>query len=569
MNSVRLFLCGALLWSIAGAATPDVDVDALLEQMPPQTYADQLELAAELSRAPADWAAALCARLQPAGEIDDTAVRDAIDGWTTAVLRPDAPRSARSTLAKALADALQSADSTEVQAFLLAQLGKVGNASTLAVIAPFLKDPELASHAGLARLSIEGAPPQPESTNDATPEVSPAAAFQVCAALTALVDARGEEALPEVFAALHHPSLDVRAHAERLLNSLTTPDNAAEIYTSLETEAASQRAAALRRLAHDDPAAAVEQARLRMDDPHPALRAGALETFALHAGPDDAGALIDRLLAADSADRDVLQPAMIRRSGLDLNEVAATRLADEDPAARRVLLAFLEERGARDQADAVLAAVSDSDPETARQAAKTLRRIAGPDHAASLLALLANDRLPETLRDGLVPALVGGLNEISDPHERLAPIQAAWPDASGAFRRFLQSALPGLDAPDGLALLVEDARDPDPAVRDGAIRALCRWNGRDALNPLLDVAESAPDETHHLLAMDRALQLIAQQAEQAKRQEEAAPLDQVRQRYDAALSIARRDQERTRIQDALKALNPPPEQTEPTESQAP
>lgn len=130
-------------------------LEALLFRFPAATAAERDALAAQLAGLGPKAVAALCARLVPAGEADDAAVRFALDALAVRAARPGADDE-RKALVKQLAEALKAAPNVEAKAFLIEMTRRTGGHEAVRRLADCLKDPRMADAAAGALASIGG-----------------------------------------------------------------------------------------------------------------------------------------------------------------------------------------------------------------------------------------------------------------------------------------------------------------------------------------------------------------------------------------------------------------------------
>lgn len=146
-------LCAvALVSGAANAAT----VEEILAAQPAQTTADQAKWSGAFIALGKDAIVDCSARLVPAGQGDDLAVRYALSGIAKHATRPGAAAEA-ALVADAFAEALTRATHAEVRAFLLEQIQFTGGDAVVDRVAPFLNDPEVATQAAATLAAIDTA----------------------------------------------------------------------------------------------------------------------------------------------------------------------------------------------------------------------------------------------------------------------------------------------------------------------------------------------------------------------------------------------------------------------------
>lgn len=595
-------LCGVVVLAVWASCTPA----SLTNQFPVKNAEDQRAAFADFMNAPQASVAALVESLVSTQAEERVAAEYALDGWTTYALRPhgdaDELAALESGLAAAVPGATTGAAWQATGAFLVGQLGKVCTQRSVETLTGLLHREAWAQDASLAlqahalpaasipvikaaETALAGAtvehrevllhllskarvadPLRPERSRDAFLQAmagyQPGDSSQrICDALVTLADQDGADAFPEISAAMDHPDDAVRGTARALMAACDAPRVSPWLLERLEAEDPDQRAEALELLtARQDPNA-LSGARDLLTDGDEHVRRAAYDACA---ALGDAGMVDDLLLLyveAGKSDRSALLASLVRGHGIGVADRAHRAcLASEDPKVRAAMLDVMGACMARAYVGEALAATRDNDMDVAKQAVKTVRRLAGPEQAEELIVLLCEPELVRSLRSGLVPAAVAAMNEMPDAADQVDPVERALPGTAGEPRCDLHRVLAGLRSTEALALLEAETAQPDEAIRDSAVRALCEWNGIEAVDPLLEVAGSTTNETHNALALRRLLQLVQQRRSADPEDEELR--EEARRRYEAALSVALREEEKTMVREALEGLTPDPETAE-------
>ncbi len=128
-------------------------IEDLLQKIPAPTALERDRLSAEFLNLGEKGILALCQKLVPAGEIDDSTVRFALHGLSIYANRPSAEKD-RLLLAHSLAKGLKAANETEVQSFIMSQLQLVGKDESVRALSAYLKDQKLCEPATQALTTI-------------------------------------------------------------------------------------------------------------------------------------------------------------------------------------------------------------------------------------------------------------------------------------------------------------------------------------------------------------------------------------------------------------------------------
>lgn len=595
---MRLLLCLVVAgWGArASGETPHVWRDSFPVEHP----ADQASAYEGFNQAPNKSLAALVDALGSTQAGERVAAEYALDGWTTHALRPGTDSGELAALESALVAAVRTATTgsswNAAGAFLIGQLGKIGTYRSVEPLTLLFSEHAWSQDAALAlqafalpedasrvREAAEAAlvaasgrhhdilvhlmnlaqipgPLPPEDSLEASREVIAArqtgdAGRQVCSALVFLADMLGDDAFPEVAAAMDHPDPSVRATARRLMEDCDSPRVSPWLLRRLEEQDPGRRAEALVLLTGRQYAETFERARVLTDDQSEAVRRAAFEACAALGGRAATDDLLEVYTGLNNGERSALLAVLIRYWGVSVADRAHELLAGSPgPQVEAAMLEVIGACMARAYVEDALFRVSSADAALAKQAVKTLKQLAGPGQVDTLLALLLDPDLAPPLRSSLAPVLVAALNEVPDEEGRIAPVRDLLPESTGDVRHDLHRILSGLQAAEAVGLLRADTSHSEATTRDSAVRALCTWNGFEAADPLLEIARATTNGTHNVLALRRLLQLV--QEYRVTDDENPGHRAEARALYEAALPVARREEEKVLIRDALAGLAP-------------
>lgn len=333
------------------------------------------------------------------------------------------------------------------------------------------------------------------------------------------------------------------------------------LLSRLDSDDPDVRAEALVLMTRRKDPAALSRAHAMLADESEDVRRAAYDACAALGEADVVDTLLGVYVTAGVSDRSALLAVLIPRRGPGIADRAhAGLVASDDPRVREAMLEVIGACMARDYVDEAVAAIRADDEDLANQAVKTAERLATREQAETLIDLLRDDDLAPSLRSSLVPALVASLNDADEEGDRVDPVKAILSETEGPARQNLHRVLGGLQAGEAVVVLKEETSHPDAAIRDSAVRALCVWNGFEAVDPLLDVARSTTNETHNALALRRLVQLVQQHVPADT--EDVELREDARRRYEEALAVASRDEERAMIREAVAGLFPEPESPE-------
>ena len=339
-----------------------------------------------------------------------------------------------------------------------------------------------------------------------------------------------------------------------------------------------ERIAALAALAHHHPAAAATAVEQALRDPDPGVAATAIQIAARVAAP----ALLARLPALPPAQQVIALPALAAAGVRDAAPAVTALLASPDAGVAEAAVCALGEVGNAHAVVALTRAVADR-PAAAEAVATALAVLhaegvdaaileqigaAGPGPLVCLIqaaevrrvpglteVLIAKSRHPDAAvrasalkalgrqsAPAVYPALVNLLAEQPDSAvetaiaaagkrlpegaSRTAPLLALLQrdDVAATARVATLRLLAASGGAEPLQAVQARLADADPAVADGAFRALCAWCEPGALPLLAAQAEAATNETRRVLALRGLLRLAAGRPDQSAWLARARPL---------------------------------------------
>ncbi|MFO1501344.1 MAG: HEAT repeat domain-containing protein [Verrucomicrobiota bacterium] len=237
------------------------------------------------------------------------------------------------------------------------------------------------------------------------------------------------------------------------------------------------RVAALRALAETGDAAAAPTLIDVLGDNETAIAQAALESLATLPGKP-----------VDSAVMALLK-----------NRNKARRLAGFELAARRRLPSALP---------VLIKATAESDSEVRQAALSKFGELGGSGDAASLLDVLANLNSPADL--AVAEEALTALSAKASPPDRLTPqLTARLGQLPAGAEAVVLQVLGNIGGSEALQAVQAALKNPDPAVRSAAIRALGNWKTVDAAPDLLGLAKDAANPVDQTVARRGYLGLAA------------------------------------------------------------
>lgn len=368
------------------------------------------------------------------------------------------------------------------------------------------------------------------------------------AALVGLARARGAEALPDVLAALRSPDAALRQAAARATLSLPGTAATNAVASALPELAEDAQVAVLYALAERREASAATAVGAACASSAVAVRQAACSALETLGDGSHMPVLARLAVSDDKADAEAALQALERLSGPGADTALAALLTAADAPTRALACRVVAARRGAGAAEALVQAIADPDEGVAREAWRGLAQVCGPERLPDLISLLLAQ--PDAGRRDLAAQAIQavgdravGTGEVGD--QLLAALPRAAADARPPLLRLL-GRFGGVRA---LETLTAAARDPDPAVREPAIRALAQWPDPGPLETLAEIAASETDPVRKTLAWRGAVRLLGQAGH--------LPLEERLRRCREALAKAPQPMERKQVLAILPTLPDP------------
>lgn len=182
-------------------------------------------------------------------------------------------------------------------------------------------------------------------------------------------------------------------------------------------------------------------------------------------------------------------------------------LTTPDPKTRVAAIGAVGQRRITAAVPAILQAAGDADAGVAGAGFKVLGELAGLAEVPGLVDVLLRTRFVEAAEAALLA--VGGRQ--ADVAACTAKILPGLAKARGEPKLVLLRVLGSLGGPEALGAVRAATADPDPSVREAALRVVCDWPTADALADLAEIAKADVDPKFKQLALRGQLRLIPTQ----------------------------------------------------------
>jgi HEAT repeat protein len=358
------------------------------------------------------------------------------------------------------------------------------------------------------------------------------------AALHALAGMAGDQALPDLIAAVETPNRTISVAALRALISMDRPRARAELDRILTRGPDHLRLALLATLDDSTGAAHFDAIAANLGHEHPEVRAAAIRAMT---HPRGLPALLAYLKTENAQQLPDIQKAILSIAGPDEMSAIAAALAGAPAPARTLLLDLLGQRRATGCFDAVFALTAAAEPDVRLAALKALGGVATPDRLPALARRLIES--PEAAeRTALVRSIVQVARTLPEADRRadalLAVLSAAPPETKEA----IMGALSDLAGAAALRAVTEAGAGEQENVRNAALKSLADWPDETAAEAMLQAAARATDLTQQVLLLRGYVRVI---------RAGARPAEEKLARYRAALPVAPRPEDKTMILGAL------------------
>jgi len=362
--------------------------------------------------------------------------------------------------------------------------------------------------------------------------------FLRVAALRGMVAAGGDDAVALVTKALTGPDPTLRAIATSFIRDMKA-DVAIKTFGPLlpklppATQALVVAALADKR----DPAARpiILKAAKSSDA---TVRAAAIDALAVLGTPDDVPMLASVAAKGPGAEKGAAERALCRMTAKGTDQAIMKCMATGDPTLKATMTRCLAARRCKSAVPTLLKAAADPDQRVRIEALKALGALGDQGILPQLTQLLVAAKSSGE-RSAAEKAIQSIASRVKDPNARTAPLISALPNASVEAKRSLLALLGRLGGPKALAAVRAALKDPNPQVKDGAIRALANWPDATVLAELLDLAKNAPQPVQRIIALRGYVRLLG--LPNKRKPEESLKL------YQEAMNAATRPDEKKLI----------------------
>jgi len=447
---------------------------------------------------------------------------------------------------EAVADALKQeavSEDAEVQwaaLYALANLAAPGTADVLAKAAA-TASPYDAARAGayysllLRRMTEQGREGEAERLGRTLLAESAGKAHAQCAALSALVDALGKNALDDLLAAMDSDDRGVRACALELAAVIPGKGATKQWGEKMAQASPEARLEIMAMLGQRGDETALPALLDALGDADQSTRLMAINAAMRLGGIKAVPKVLEALQTAeDSGEIKTAKAALLRVGGNQVTAQAAKALPAVTPAARKALVELLAARRAVAQKEAVFACAKDVDQAVQVAATKALVNLTTADDLPRLVDLLLAAQSDRAV-SAAVDTVIAVAAQLEDKEQRDDLLVAALDQAPTEKHGRLFEAMAGHGGAEAIEAVVEGTRNSEDTAKDAAIRALADWPDAAAATPLMNLASREPDLKRHVIALRGYIRIVGASGVSA---------DEKVAMYGAALEAAKRSDEK-------------------------
>jgi HEAT repeat protein len=329
------------------------------------------------------------------------------------------------------------------------------------------------------------------------------------AALSTLVSALGEQALPDLLAAADDESRQLRFAVLALAETIPGKKATAAWARQVRAADAGKKVEIIAMLGRrgDKSAAPVLVEAIR--DKEQAVRLAAIGACADLGGTETVGDLLTALKTCEGGQEiAAIKNTLIRIADGGALKSVAGALTDVPPVPRVALIQVLALRHAKAHKRAVFAQVEDADAAVRAAAIEALGVLADQNDMPLLVELFVGSA-DAGQKASIMKTLLAVGKLIEDPERRALALLKAIAGASQQDHVAILGALPQLGGREALAAVVGGTKNRDAAIRDAAVRALSDWPHIDAAAEMVEVMRGSKNLSHQVLATRGLVRLVS------------------------------------------------------------
>jgi len=221
----------------------------------------------------------------------------------------------------------------------------------------------------------------------------------------------------------------------------------------------------------------------------------------------DVPRLVERLASSSKPQQAAARASLVRLRGEETPKAIVGQMKTSVVPVQVALIEILAARRALDTKDDLLRAAVADDPKVRAAAMKALGQLAGPDQVAGMVAGVLRAE-PGSERSAAEKCIMFVCLRTADADKRADPLLAAMDKLSADDRTAMLSTLGRVGGAKARKVIEAAVSDPDPALHEIGLRALCNWPDASIAPRLIELVKTAKAPEHRTRAL-RALIRVA------------------------------------------------------------
>jgi HEAT repeat protein len=234
--------------------------------------------------------------------------------------------------------------------------------------------------------------------------------------------------------------------------------------------------------------------------------------------------------STDGAEQQAAREALYRLRGQEVDKKILAGIAEAEPKVKAELVRATGERNISAAVKTLLETAWAREPEVRLESLKALRVVAAETDLPALVALVlyAKAGADRIEAENTVAAVAHKIEDKEHQADAVLAILASAKDVEP--RCALLNLLGKISSDSSVPVLRAALKDEDARVKSTAVRVLSEWPSAEPMNDLVEVARSADDERHRVLALRGYVRMIGMDRERP-------PAETVRM-YQSAMELA-------------------------------
>lgn len=324
--------------------------------------------------------------------------------------------------------------------------------------------------------------------------------------LSTLVSLLKEKSLDFLLSALDSPDKEYRISALKTARFIPGPYATRKWMEKAEVVNAPARAEIIAMLGQRDDQTALPAVLAALGEKDPKVRLAAIPASA-RLGKDAAiPGIMGILIGGEPVEVILARQSLLMIAGEKVIAALASSFSQLPPVSRAAAMDIFAARLAKGQLEKVFPQLESKDDIARVAAVRALKALASTKDLPRLSGILLNAASEEE-QEAIKQTVIALSNQVPDRKKRAHFLLELLPKAKGAQRYLFLEILAGIGGEKALQVVVNDTKNPDPELRDAAVRALTKWLDYEAAPALLTVSRSTTNGKHHTLTLESYVNL--------------------------------------------------------------